>query len=397
MSDYIVYFKSCYGFFRVWHSSTKRIESLTVLPENISNFYLPKNYDSTDDDLIRYSTDILEARNELLTSQYMAFDYIVPFKKDDGDLIYRHHGGNIEKIFRMITPKSLYQDHEKITYLEHTLFEKCYNAALTYTTKGLYQSYGYDFSNFYGSILGDSKLMIPTKQGKEKYFKDFPNDHKRPGTKKIYTGFYHCKITINDDNIKKIFAISSDNVYCSTDIKFAFKLKSKGYDINIELLTDVKYNAYIYTLDSLIPSKKIFGRWYNLILNLKKEFPKNILIKMLSSSLWGHLSQRNIKTYTEEEANNMIIGLTEKAEYIIIDEIAKDDGTNIFKLMKRDDPYKYNFRLKPFITSHARVTMAKLALKHIDHVLRIHTDSIVYDQDFKINIENLYQKKRQLD
>ncbi len=42
--------------------------------------------------------------------------------------------------------------------------------------------------------------------------------------------------------------------------------------------------------------------------------------------------------------------------------------------------------MKVFITDYARVKMAKIALKNIDDVVRIQTDSITYSRNVKPNI-----------
>jgi hypothetical protein len=50
--------------------------------------------------------------------------------------------------------------------------------------------------------------------------------------------------------------------------------------------------------------------------------------------------------------------------------------------------YKYQIRVKPWVTAQARVDIGGLALKHLDHVIRIQTDSISFDKDIEINDEN---------
>jgi hypothetical protein len=58
-------------------------------------------------------------------------------------------------------------------------------------------------------------------------------------------------------------------------------------------LVQQKNNAYIYNDEDLISGCSYFGHWYDSLINLKKKYPKNILVKHLLSSLWGHISEYN--------------------------------------------------------------------------------------------------------
>ena len=53
---------------------------------------------------------------------------------------------------------------------EYYYFEKTKNCGLTYTKTGIFNCFGYDYKNYYGSILGNrnSTFKIPTKEGIEK-------------------------------------------------------------------------------------------------------------------------------------------------------------------------------------------------------------------------------------
>ena len=53
---------------------------------------------------------------------------------------------------------------------------------------------------------------------------------------------------------------------------------------------------------------------------------------MLSSSLWGHLSKGNIINRTEEEVEKLglNIGMTDKSDYIIKDEIINENGEHLY-------------------------------------------------------------------
>jgi hypothetical protein len=150
---------------------------------------------------------------------------------------------------------------------------------------------------------------------------------------------------------------------------------------------DCEKNAYIYKKDSLNSPHVIFQHWFKKIIELKKEFPKNMLLKCLSSTLWGVLSKSNCRTVSEEEGDKMNIGLDERAEYILKDFITGSNGKSSYVIIPSDRQYYHPFRFKSFITSYARTKIALIALNNIDNVIKIQTDSIVYDKEIEHNIK----------
>jgi hypothetical protein len=56
--------------------------------------------------------------------------------------------------------------------------------------------------------------------------------------------------------------------------------------------------------------------------------------------------------------------------------------------LKTAKPYKYNIRLKPFITSFGRNKTGRISLKMIDNVIRIHTDGIAFNRDYTTKTEH---------
>ena len=70
--------------------------------------------------------------------------------------------------------------------------------------------------------------------------------------------------------------------YTSThyDIQFArkFLLKYPG-SLTIELIKDGQPNALVFYKDDLIESNKIFGKWFETVSKMKKEFPQKSLVK----------------------------------------------------------------------------------------------------------------------
>jgi hypothetical protein len=176
-------------------------------------------------------------------------------------------------------------------------------------------------------------------------------------------------------------------MYTNYSLGFALKHKKK-FDITIELIQDEKPNAYLY--DDVIAGSELFGKWYETLIQIKQKYPKNKLIKHIMSAMWGMLCSHNYIYKNEEqiEKENLQIGITESADYEIIDYI--DNGTKpYYKLVNKKHPYKYNIRVKPFLSSYARIQVAEVAMKNVDSVIRIQTDSIVYDKPIEHNLPNL--------
>ena len=374
-NKYIVYYKTLSKDFRICYSDKLMCITVKYLPQNISSFYLTKPYNGTDDDLIRYCNHIKIASDELETTKELNhYSYIDPYVKSNGDLYHKTHLSNIEAVFK-IKAEGEWNSCDPIDIIEDKWFKACYNGGLQYVNPGDYDCFGYDFSNYYASILGDSDLKIPTKKGKE---------HCLTTIDKLQSGFYRIKITCCDANITKVFSFSKNHTYHYLSVQYAYELKNKhNFNINFELIIDDEPNAYLYDINDLTKSKKIFSKWYKCILSLKKQFPKNILIKMLSSSLWGHLSKRNSMHIASDKLDTLSgsVSLTDDTDYKIIDCIIQEDGSEFYKLLNVKNPYKYNIRLKPFITAYGRNKTASMALPHIENVIRIHTDGIVFDKE----------------
>lgn len=372
--DYITYFKNSDGSYQVWDSRTTAITTVDQLPRDRNKFYLcGKAYDATTSDLVRYSAEILKASEELSRSKHISFNYLKEFIKVDGSKIHRSHTTNIEAVFKMLA-KDRYEHFEKITVEEYKWFERCYNGGLTYIEPGIHQSYAYDFKDFYASLLSSKNFKIPSKAGKQMHYTKLPDT--------LQFGFYHVRITSNDPQVKKMFSFSPENVYYVYSLKHAIELK-KTFDIQIELITDVKFNAYIYNLADMVSGHSVFNKWYKTIKNIKQEFPKNILTKMLSSSLWGHLSKRNIKYLPEVEAEKLSIGISDDSDYLILDYLPQprssiDSMDFYYMLLDQKEPFKYNIRLMPMITAYGRAQTGNIVAQQPENVIRVHTDGICF-------------------
>jgi hypothetical protein len=267
--------------------------------------------------------------------------------------------------------KGKYEDHEPIDATESKWIEATHNGGLTYCNSGVHNSFGYDFSAFYPTLMGQYKFILPHKKGTEQFITEIPD--------KILLGFYRVKITSEHKHATKLFAFSPDHVYNNISLSHAFELQEE-YNFEIELIIDDKPNAYIYP--NGVRSSTIFGVWVDKLSKIKLKYPKNKLIKHLLSSLWGTLSQTNniFKTWDEIEQEGLKIGMGSGYDYKIIDYKAEKD---YYKLQCMAEPYRHNIRLKSFLTAYGRVKIAEVAQTNINDCIRIHTDGIVFNKPMK--------------
>jgi len=111
--------------------------------------------------------------------------------------------------------------------------------------------------------------------------------------------------------------------------------------------------------------------------NLKKEHPKNKLIKYLSSSLHGVLSSyKKVIVDDDEDLPN------DPDNFHFYKYKIKADGNGINYFYNKNQVSHHPFRIKPFLVSYGRTKLAKVALQDIDKVVRIATDSISYTGDY---------------
>ena len=136
---------------------------------------------------------------------------------------------------------------------------------------------------------------------------------------------------------------------------------AEKHDINIELIQDGKPNAYTYDKKDLISGNKLFGNWYYRIKDLKEELPKNSIVKLLSSSAWGHINELKKIYKTEDEVLKMlaegkrISNEGENMDFYIVNIRDIKDYT-LYELIDVQKPvYKLPIRLLPFITGFSRV------------------------------------------
>ena len=165
----------------------------------------------------------------------------------------------------------------------------------------------------------------------------------------------------------------------------------KQFDVSINLITDDEPNAYIYRKKDMESCGSIFGTWYEKLIPLKKAFPQNRLIKHLTSSLWGHLTQYNKmnKTVEELDEGGYDWGITNDREWKILKHTIYEDRA-YYTVTSTTNPFKSSLRIMPFLLAHARNKVGDAVLKGgIDDVVRIYSDNITFNRDVDLDIPNL--------
>jgi hypothetical protein len=372
---FLVFYKMNDSKFRVLYDDTNQFKTLYKLPETslYHRFEVFKGYEASDEGLTLYKKDFNLWCDEIRTNDIMNIDY----QK------YYSHFFAVELTFKRLA-KDKYEHHQKIDQLESTYIDRSNNGGLIFCNPGQYDSYGYDFSSFYPTIMGSNKFILPYKSGAEHFLTELPEI--------LQLGYYHVKISSSHENINKIFAFSTDNIYINVSLQFALD-NQKEFNINIELVIDDKPNCYLY--DKHTNGCKIFGSWYDRLFKLKTLCPTNKLIKHLLSSLWGSLSRGNFiyRNYDQIINENLDVSKNGDSDYKIIS-YDYNDEMEIYKLQNTKDPYKHNIRLKSFLTAYGRIKIAQIALEDLDNVIRIHTDGIAFQckKAFKIPLLLVEQK-----
>lgn len=388
--NFITYFKYQTGDFRTYNYASQHYETVSYVPLKANTFCMSgKQYKANDDDLKQYANDTyLQAealsKSSLFKYKKNPFHYTTEHKYPDGKVNYRSHDANVESFFvmmlRMTDP--LFLDSIKDNHIRRTeanWMRKCSNGGLIYSVRGEYQSYGRDFSNFYGTQLSANYFKFPTQEGKEVKLAKLPN-------KMVKMGYYHVKITCDDPNIRKVFAFSKEDVYTSISVKHAKDLQTHFPTLTIELVQDVEHNAYIFT-EGIVSGDKIFKKWHEAILQFKKECPEaKPLIKKLSSTLWGTLSRKNFiyRTTKEVQEQKLYFGLDDDCDYYNEGYYFNEDMSGYYKLHDLNQPYKHTLgRVKCFITAQGRKEIGNIALRHIDDVIRVYCDNICFTKPYE--------------
>jgi hypothetical protein len=266
--------------------------------------------------------------------------------------------------------------YEPITQIERDYENKCYNNGIIYCDESIknkfIETHSYDFNFYFPWCMTSDFLEIPTKAGQEVKLDCLPLINK------IQVGYYNVCIQCNNDNFKKMFSFSKYNVYDHKSLYQAMKYKDQ-FNVSIELITNLKYNALVYDSKHMTTGNKLFGEWFSWLSKLKKAFPKNALVKRMGSSLHGELSRTFGQWVTckeIEEKELFPIGITSDNRYQITDTVFYGDVEKMY-VIDSHRPNKINIRgMKSFLKSFSRNKLSRYICNDLDNVIRINIDSI---------------------
>lgn len=401
MTEFCVFFHDVrYHKYYVYYHHLDKYEVSIEIPNKCDSFEHSKltkikinqqlqNGLTMNDILKDYANNIMVWRNEILSSKKLKkpFDYMHEFIKDDGKKFSNTNESNIMRFFNSYSSRIYTNDtFDPIEWKEYKWYELENLASLQRCISGEYNCLGFDFKMAYPYYLSSQCVVndirkifsFPTKVGKQYKLKKLKDDLKY--------GLYKVKIHTDNKDFQFVFNFNKENVYTHNEIIFCRKYQEQ-YNITIDLIIDDDYNALLYEKNDLIDGEKIFKMWLDRILELKKEFPTNGLVKLLSSSIWGYLSKTNKRFYNDIEldAKPEIQFHSEDRngiDYIWLDERENHDGSMDYLLINKKQPYCKNYRLKPFILAFSRIIMAQICLDiGVDKIVRINTDNITFNKD----------------
>lgn len=373
-NNYFVYFKQNNGFYML----LDRNDVLTVIEQlpredKFKGYEMFKGYEASHEGLKLFQKDMRTWIYQLRKNKTKAIYY---------DFYYSHHCA-VEGIIKNLSTNWYNQTgktctHGKIEEREFKWMEKTPNSGQMYCKKGTSNCYGYDKKKFYGNVLSMETFRFPKNEGKETKLKKLPKKDK------LKFGYYNVKITCDNDDFRKIFMFKKDNYYTNISLYQAMKHKKK-FDVTIELLQEDEFNCYLYDDDDIVDGKSIFHEWFNILNKIGQEYPKNKLIKYLISFAWGHLTRKNLVYMTQDEMDDD----NNDTRYRIVHYSNEKANNPYYTLLNLDNPYKYNMRIKPFLTAYARNIISETALLSLDNVVRIQTDGVVFNKQMDIDDDQL--------
>jgi len=196
--------------------------------------------------------------------------------------------------------------------------------------------------------MASKELQIPTGKPKGHILKELPE--------KIKLGIYRVNISYDVD-FNNVFAYNKKNCYTNLSLDFVRKYQKK-FNIKMELIQDDEQNAFIY--DDYIRGYDLFGKWFETMYKLRKEFPNNKLQKHIFTSLWGTIIKMKKQTITGDDTEELEKYFAD--ERYILHEQNKNSDNEYYEFVDKENMYEFNIRLKPFLTAMSRINIAEVIL-----------------------------------
>ena len=364
--EYIIYYKCWNGGYntikniKVRKSPAKWYEKLNA--DVARRYELPKGYEASSAGLALYRDDFELWCSQLKKNFVKCFDY----------KFYHDHKRSPLLVLNMIDKAWQHKMKDMPDAIEYRWIESCNNGGLTYFDEEAREytgeSYGYDFKGYYPENM--TKIHVPVRRGDEVILGKLP--------KKLVLGYYRIKITSKHPHVTKVFKFSKNNVYTNYAVEFAREI-SKKFKLRLELVDDGQPNGYLY--EKVITGERLFGEWFRVIKKLKTAFPKNGLIKNLSSGLWGRICKGNVVRLSFDQLDEYDVSMGSKTKHRILDQHANADGTEYFEVLNNNQPYTFACgRMKALLTSYGQVRMGRTIAESgsISKVIRVQTDDVVY-------------------
>ena len=266
------------------------IKELNKPEHKFHSFGLLDGYEKNHESLIRFKQNMITWMNEI-----KSVTVLTKFKKHYNLKYYKYFSHNDAAFLEFKRHnKEMFDEMEFMNKEEYYIHERCRNSGLMTLNNDFKnkptQCYGYDFTRFYVHQLLNMK--IPKKQGKKESLKIVEYG-------KLKFGIYRIHISGNKQFLN-IFNTCKEHHYTGSTINQLYKYKDK-YDLTFELLEpdeQYNYNALIYEYSDLIRGSDVFKVWFDELEQIRSKFPKNKLVKMLMTTLWGQLTSFK-KVYIE--------------------------------------------------------------------------------------------------
>jgi hypothetical protein len=401
MSEFIYYYFINHKYYYVKETGEEMYCSKSINTKKYRGSEVLKSFKAPKSELL----DAEDIRQSLLAYrvEFNRCNDEIKSKSKKAELDWKTHNSNGHSVYRIFWAYTNYKIEsvlkirfDKVNCFEELLeIEKCYNAGKTYINPDIInvptQCYGYDYSSFYGHLMGAdfSKFQFPIGHGKTVMLTDdsplTKAIHNRDITKLSF-GIYHMKIVSRGKQANKNFTFNPNNRYTYYDLQFAFM-----YQTQFEFEFSELKSAYIYPNSKMVYSSNIFGDWFNPLMKLKTKCSKNMLTKHPLTSLHGILSAFKIVSLQPDDDTTDVTDFDddEESDYKFIRGNTEHDNNGNpcceNEMVSTSDPYRHAYaRLKPFLTSYGRFYVGRFIMDNglFDSVLRIHTDGIVLSQEF---------------